>query len=60
VRAEREVAAVSRRVARLLREHDRLVDAYVSRIRVSLIGTCSSSELPLLEAALRSHLAGQS
>jgi hypothetical protein len=60
VRAEREVAAVSRRVARLLREHDRLVDAYVSRIRVSLIGTCSSGELPLLEAALRSHLAGQS
>jgi hypothetical protein len=56
--ADREVAAASHRVARLLRERNRLVDAYVSRIRGGFLATCSSDQLPLLEAALREHLTG--
>jgi hypothetical protein len=56
---EREAAAASRRVARLLRERDRLADAYISRIRVGLLGKCSADQLPELEAALRQHLTGQ-
>lgn len=57
--ASRQAAAASHRVARLLRERNRLVDAYVSRIRVSFLGKCSSSQLPQLEAALRQHLTGR-
>jgi hypothetical protein len=57
--AEREAAAASRRVGRLLRERDRLVDAYLSRIRVSLLGKCSAGQLPQLESALREHLTGR-
>lgn len=57
--ADREAAAASNRVARLLRERNRLVDAYISRIRLDLLARCSSTELPLLEAALRTHLTGR-
>lgn len=57
--AERDAAAASRRVARLLRERDRLVDAYLSRIRVGLLGKCSAGQLPQLESALREHLTGR-
>lgn len=58
--AEREAAAASNRVVRLLRDRDRLVDAYLSRIRVCLLKTCSSGQLPLAEAeaAVREHLTG--
>ena len=56
--ADREVAAASRRVSRLLRERNRLVDAYISRIRGDLLGKCPSDQLPQLEAALREHLTG--
>jgi hypothetical protein len=59
-RADRDVAAASRRVTRLVRERDRLTDAYVSRIRAGLLRRFPSAELPDLEAALRDHLAGQS
>jgi hypothetical protein len=57
--AEREVAAASHRVASLLREHNRLIDAYVSRIRILLLGKFSSARLPQVEALLREHLAGR-
>ena len=57
-RADREVAAASHRVSRLLRERNRLVDAYISRIRGDLLGKCSSLQLPRLEADLRQHLTG--
>jgi hypothetical protein len=56
--ADREVAAASRRVSRLLRERNRLVDAYISRIRGDLLSKCSSGQLPQLEAELREHLTG--
>jgi hypothetical protein len=57
--AEREAVAASHRVARRLRDRNRLVDAYLSRIRVGLMGTCSSDQLPLVEADLRAHLIGR-
>ena len=57
--ADRVTAAADRRVARLLRERNRLVDAYVSRIRVDLVKTYSACSLLRLEAALRSHLTGR-
>ncbi|MGH3191947.1 MAG: hypothetical protein ACRDPY_24165 [Streptosporangiaceae bacterium] len=56
--ADREAGAASHRVSRLLRERNRLMDAYISRIRGDLLGKCSSGQLPQLEAALREHLAG--
>jgi hypothetical protein len=57
--ADRVAAAASHRVARLLRERNRLVDAYIGRIRVGLLGKCSSGQLPQLETALREHLTGR-
>lgn len=57
-RAAREVAAASHRMSRHLRERNRLVDAYISRIRGELLDKCSSGQLPQLEAALREHLTG--
>lgn len=57
--AEREAAAASRQVARRVRERDRLVDAYVSRIRISLLEKCSADQMEELEAALRQHLTGR-
>jgi hypothetical protein len=57
--AEREAARASDRAAGLLRERDRLVDAYLSRIRVCLLTMCLSNQLPLAERAVREHLIGQ-
>ena len=57
--AERKVAAASHGVSRRLRDRDRLVDAYVSRIRAGLLAKCSPGRLPQLEAALREHLTGR-
>jgi hypothetical protein len=56
--AERAARAAAARLARSSAERDRLVDAYLSRIRVFLLRDCTSSELPLLEAAVRAHLSG--
>jgi len=47
-------------VANCVRERDRLIDAYVSRIRTYLLRKCTSSQLPVLEAAIRAHLCGES
>ena len=57
-RAARDAAAASSNVARCLKERNRLVDAYLDRIRVSLLQTCAPSQLPLMETALRAHLCG--
>jgi len=57
--ADREAAAASSRAARLLRERNRLIDAYISRIRGDLLANCSSGQLPQLEASLRKHLTGR-
>jgi hypothetical protein len=58
-RAERAAVAASHQLARLIREHDRLIEAYVSRSRVGLLERCSADQLPELEAALRQHLTGR-
>jgi hypothetical protein len=58
-KAGREAEAARSRTASCLAERDRLADAYVSRIRVSLLRTCTSTQLPLMEAALRAHLNGR-
>lgn len=59
-RAARAVEAAVAAVANCVRERDRLIDAYVSRIRTYLLRKCTSSQLPVLEAAIRAHLCGES
>jgi hypothetical protein len=44
--ADRQAAASSHRVARLLHDRNRLIDAYTSRIRGDLLQKCSSDQLP--------------
>jgi hypothetical protein len=58
-RAAREASAAGERLARRLAERDRLIDAYVARIRVSLVKTCTSALLARMEAAIRVHLTGR-
>ena len=57
--ARREVVAAEHRMHRLQRDHDRLTDAYVNRIRSSLLDRCPADQLSKLEMALRKHLAGE-
>jgi hypothetical protein len=57
--AAREARAAAARLASAVAQRDRLVDAYLSRIRVFLLKTCTSSELPLMEEAIRGHLIGR-
>ncbi len=57
--AAREAKVAAARLASAAAQRDRLVDAYLSRIRVSLLKTCTMSELPLMEAAIRLHLIGR-
>jgi hypothetical protein len=56
--AEREAARASDRVVGLLRDRDRLIDAYLSRIRVGLLKARSADQLRTAEAAVRQHLTG--
>ncbi len=58
-RAAKEAAAAKERAARYLRERDKLADAYVVRIKAGPLLGCPASQLPLMEAALRSHLLGE-
>jgi Flp pilus assembly protein protease CpaA len=58
-RAEKEACASRERLARRRRERDRLIDAYVVRIKACLLQGHSASQLLLIEAALREHLAGK-
>lgn len=52
-------AAAHRRVDRLIARRDRLARAYLSRIRMRLIRTCTASQLPLIEQAVWAHLVGR-
>jgi hypothetical protein len=58
-RADREAAAASARLANCAAERDRLVDAYIGRIRVRLLRICTADQMPLMEKALREHLGGR-
>ena len=57
--AARKARAATTRLASAAAQRDRLIDAYLSRIRVSLLKTCTSSELPFMEADIRLHLIGR-
>lgn len=57
-KAGREAKAAAGRLARRKADRDRLVDAYLSRIRACLLERFPSSELPRMVAAVRAHLTG--
>jgi len=65
-RARRQLRAMQKsavqahhRLDQTLAQRDRLASAYLARIRVRLVRTCSSGELAQLERALRAHLIGE-
>jgi hypothetical protein len=58
-RSDREAATASARLSAGAAERDRLVDAYMGRIRVSLLQGCTAGQLPFLEEAVREHLTGR-
>lgn len=55
----RAADAAHRRLGRQIARRDRLVCAYLSRIRTRLIQTCTAGQLPLTERAVRTHLLGE-
>jgi hypothetical protein len=57
-KADRGAKAAAVRLASRTADRDRLVDAYLSRIRVCLLERFPSSELPRMVAAIRAHLTG--
>jgi len=56
---QREVRSAHEKASSRIAERDRLADAYLSEIRASLLQTCTASQLPAMEQAVRSHLVGQ-
>ena len=63
-RRERKAAskadAADERATRQAAYRNRLIDAYLSRIRPSLLRICTDSQLTAMERAIRSHLIGES
>jgi heme A synthase len=58
-RAAKESAASKDRSARLRRQRDKLIDAYLVRIKAGPLQGFPAGQLPQVEAALRAHLLGQ-
>jgi hypothetical protein len=58
LRAAQEAKAASDRLARSVADRNRLIDAYLSLIRVSLLDSCTLDQLPRMEAVVRLHLCG--
>jgi hypothetical protein len=58
-RAEKEARASREQMARRLRDRDRLVDAYVVRLKACLLQGYPAIQVSLIEAALREHLIGK-
>jgi hypothetical protein len=56
---ERAAAEAHRRLDRIVARRDRLASAYLARIRLRLVRTCSSSDLAQLEQVLWAHLVGE-
>jgi hypothetical protein len=56
---ERAAREAHRRLDRMLARRDRLAGAYLARIRLRLVHTCSGSELQQIEQVLWAHLVGQ-
>jgi hypothetical protein len=57
-RAEKEARAAREQLARRLRDRDRLVDAYVVRLRTCLLQGYPATQVSQIETALREHLIG--
>ena len=55
---ERAASEAHRKLDRMLARRDRLAGAYLARIRLQLVQTCSSSELAEIEQVLWAHLVG--
>jgi hypothetical protein len=58
-RAAKESAASKERAAGLRRQRDKLVDAYLVRIKAGPLQGFPAAQLPQIEATLRAHLVGQ-
>lgn len=58
-RAARGARAAGERAARYAATRDRLLDAYLVRIKAGPLQSCSATELPAMEAAVRTHLLGK-
>jgi hypothetical protein len=58
-RAAYEAQAASERVARCLRDRDKLADAYIVRIKAGPLQGCPASQLQRITAALRAYLLGE-
>jgi hypothetical protein len=57
--AARRAEAADERAARQAARRDRLIDAYLSRIRLSLLQTCTAPQIIATEEAIQAHLIGQ-
>lgn len=58
-KAANDVEKASELAERRTNDRDRLIDAYISRIRPGLLQDCAVGQLPLLEHAVRTHLLGR-
>jgi hypothetical protein len=58
-KAAREAEAAASEAARYADNRDRLLEAYLTRIRPLLMETCTAAELSALEQAIRMHLRGE-
>lgn len=58
-RAEKVARAAREQLARRLRDRDRLIDAYVVRLKACLLQGYPATQVSLIEAALREHLIGK-
>ena len=56
---EKEARASREQLARRLRDRDRLIDAYVVRLKACLLQGYPASQMSLIEVALREHLTGK-
>jgi hypothetical protein len=58
-KAAKEAEAAAGEAARYADNRDRLLEAYLTRIRPLLMETCTTAELSALEKAIRMHLRGE-
>lgn len=58
-RAAREAREAGERARRCAAKRDRLLDAYLVRVKAGPLQSCSAAELPAMEAAVRAYLLGR-
>jgi hypothetical protein len=59
-KAARKADDADESAAREAAHRDRLIDAYLSRIRPSLLRTCTGSQITAVENDIRAHMIGES